>query len=150
MLKQFMRKKEMLSVNFVIKHLHNIGSVHVHNLSSTSMDEGSSSMDDIHGWHFHLWMSFLYLWMISLDDTFIHGDLLQFCQHRLPILAKIAPNFIKHEQNLINDNSIHRWAISYMNESVIYGCHPWMEEPHSWMKLSFLDVIHGWRNLIHG
>ena len=39
--------------------------------------------------------------------------------------------------------------ISSMDKSVINGCHPWMEEPHPWMKVSSVDVIHGWRNLIH-
>ena len=31
--------------------------------------------------------------------------------------------------------------ISSMNESVIYGCHPWMEEPHPWIKMT--DDGHG-------
>ena len=37
-----------------------------------------------------------------------------------------------------------------MDESAISRCHPWMEESHSWMKVSSVDVIQGWRKLIHG
>ena len=29
--------------------------------------------------------------------------------------------------------------ISSMDGSVINGCHPWMEEPHPWMKVSLMD-----------
>ena len=54
--------------------------------------------------------------------------------------------------------------ISSMDESVIPGCNPWMEKYHPWMekyhlwmekchpwmKVSSMDDIHGWRNIIHG
>ena len=34
--------------------------------------------------------------------------------------------------------------ISSMDESVIRGCHPWMEKCHPWMTLISVNVIHGW------
>ena len=37
-----------------------------------------------------------------------------------------------------------------MNENFIHGCYEWMEEPHPFMKVSSVNVIHGWRNPIHG
>ena len=43
------------------------------------------------------------------------------------------------------DKSVNGWT------NLICGskCHPWIEETHSWIKVSSVDVIHGWRNLIH-
>ena len=68
----------------------------------------------------------------------------------------------------MNDNSMHGWTklihewkghlwmssmdgeTSSMDESVTCGCHPWIEEPNPWMKVSSVDVIHWWRNLAYG
>ena len=40
--------------------------------------------------------------------------------------------------------------ISSMDESTICRCHPWMEEPYPWMKVSSADDIHELRYFIHG
>ena len=39
---------------------------------------------------------------------------------------------------------------SSMDESVIRGSHSCMKKPHPWMKVSSVNVIYGWRTLIHG
>ena len=69
----------------------------------------------------------------------------------MPILAKSAQNFLKHEKSLTDEQiSSMDGGISSMDESAFCICHSWMEETHPWMKVSSVDVIHGWRNLIHG
>ena len=150
---------------------HDNGSVHVLHLSSSSVDvihgwgfsihgwhsqmtlssmgEVSPSMDDIHGWHFYPWMRFIHSWM-----RFIHPCMelssVTFWSYRLLILTKIAPNFVKREQNLINDKSIHGW------ENLIHEwkCHLWISSMDGGASLMDESVIcgchHRWRNLIHG
>ena len=85
-----------------------------------------SSMDDNHRWHFSI-----YGWNFS-----IHGWNL----HPLDFWWKSYASYLTDKAAIQGwRNLSHGWRIS-----VICWCHPWMKKCHLWMKVSPLDVIHGW------
>ena len=63
----------------------------------------SSSMDDIHQWHFHPWMTFLHPWMTSMDGISPSMD------DTSPSMNDISPSMDDiHRLN----SSIHGWHFS--------------------------------------
>ena len=56
----------------------------------------------------------------------------------------------------MDDTSIHGWKchlsdFAYVLQSFgVAQFHIWMKKSHPWMKVSSVDIIHGWRNLING
>ena len=79
----------------------------------------SPSMDDMQVCFINGWNLFNHVWKCHLPH----------CSHRLSISAKIAPKLCK------------TWA-----KSDGWHFHTWMSKSHPLMKLSSVDVIHGWRN----
>ena len=73
-----------------------------------------SSMDGIHGWHFHPWMTFLHPWMTSMDGISPSMD------DTSPSMDVISPSM----------DDIHRWHFSI---------HGWHLSIHGWHF-----SIHGW------
>ena len=113
---------------------HTICSVHVHHLSS-------SSVDGIHTWHprirfLHLWMKLSFIRFFSCFTKF-WGN---FGKKLVIYMSKMWWMTITYMDE----------QISSKDESVIREYHLWMEKLHSWMELSSMNAIHGWRTLIHG
>ena len=153
-----------------------------------------SSMDGIHGWHFHPWMTFLHPWMTSMDGISPSMD------DTSPSMDDISPSMDDISPSI---DDIHRWHFSIHGWHLsihgwhfsIHGWHPrmtflqplihmpcyspqlafqnyynnwrgiliwkiWciqfspkiiqMKMPSMDGEMSSVDVVHGWRNVIHG
>ena len=87
-----------------------------------------SSMDGIHGWHFHPWMTFLHPWMTSMDGISPSMD------DTSPSMDDISPSMDDiHGWHF----SIHRWHLSIHGwHFSIHGWHPRMTLLNPWMAFS--------------
>ena len=91
-----------------------------------------SSMDDIHRWHFHPWITCLYGWLplmtlSSMDEVQGWHTWTTLSKFSVPLCYSKGEQF--SSKNMMDKNIIHEWRKLIHRKSVIHRwkCHPWMK-----------------------
>ena len=135
-----------------------------------------SSMDDIHRWHFHPWMTFLHLWMTSMDNIspsmewiFSYQVFGKKCLHHVLnefvsncLLALYFHRSYKKVCEQLETNSFKKWCKQFlpkiwqMKTPSLDGETSSMDESailgcHSWMEKChpWMERCHPWMEKCH-